>query len=65
MLNIAEKYTFKTYDSHYLSKNGMTVTILRPVAEYEIALVEVGQMYEVELEDGTTLQAFEDELIKE
>jgi hypothetical protein len=43
----------------------MTVTILRPVAEYEIALVEVGQMYEVELEDGTTLQAFEDELIKE
>jgi hypothetical protein len=62
MLSSNEQYIFETYDSKYLSKNGMTATIKRTLLANEVDIIEVGNMYEVVLEDGTELQAFEDEL---
>lgn len=54
---------FQTTQSDLLSKNGQKLTIVRPITDGEID-VEVGNMYKVQLEDGTNLDVFEDEIIK-
>lgn len=56
------KKVFNTIDTTYRKYNGEYVTVLRPLTEEEADIEEVGPMYRIRTQDGTTLDAFEDEL---
>ena len=58
-----EHVVFETHglDTQLNDRSGLTVLIVRPITPPEID-DEAGPMYEVRLRDGTSWQAFQDEL---
>lgn len=55
-------YEFQTTQSDLLYLNGKRCIILRSLHEDEADREDVGIMYKVQFDDGTTINAFEDEL---
>jgi hypothetical protein len=55
-------YEFQTTQSDLLYLNGKRCIILRSLREDEADREDVGIMYKVQFDDGTTINAFEDEL---
>ena len=58
------EYYFYTYQSDYLYLNGKKCYIIRQLTSDECDIDDVGNMYEVQFEDGTVIDVFEDELQK-
>lgn len=56
---------FNTYQSDLLVHNGKKCRVIGELPETQYDKEDVGLMYNIELEDGTKLQAFEDELTEE
>lgn len=54
---------FKTIQSDLLKYNGMECKVLSPMVETEYDKLEVGPMYNIQLENGLSIQAFRDEII--
>lgn len=57
-----KKYIFNTTQSDLICYNGLSAVILSELDEKEYDKEDVGQMYNIELENGEKLQAFDDEL---
>ena len=51
-------------DSELNCRSGQEVEIIKPLTETECDIAEVGNMYKVRFDDGTEVDAFEDELNK-
>lgn len=62
-LVIGSTAVFMTTQSDLIYLNGKEVRIIRELDETECDIDDVGYMYEVKLYDGTTKQAFADELL--
>ena len=59
--------TFDTHgqDTELNHRSGERVEIIRPLTEDEADIFDVGPMFRIRFADGTEVDAFEDELIKE
>lgn len=55
-------YTFNTIDTELLKYSGQMANVIRPLAEDEADICEVGNMYKIRFADGYETDAFEDEL---
>lgn len=55
-------YIFNTIQSDLVKYNGCRVEVLKKLSNDEVDTEDVGKMYEIRIDDETTVQAFADEL---
>lgn len=55
-------YIFNTMQSDLVKYNGCRVEVLKKLSNDEVDTEDVGEMYEIRIDDETTVQAFADEL---
>lgn len=60
---IGSSAVFMTTQSDLIYLNGQEVMVIRELNETECDIDDVGYMYEIKFYDGTTKQAFADELL--
>lgn len=56
---------FETTQSDLTRYNGMKIIASAPLDESRYDKEDVGEMFRIKLEDGTLLDAFEDEMLEE
>lgn len=57
-----KKYVFNTTDSELQKYNSTKVSVIRKLTDNECDIKDVGNMYQVQFEDGYKSDVFEDEL---
>jgi hypothetical protein len=61
---IMTKKPFETTQSNLLKYNGQDFKVLRQLDETEADISDVGNMFEIQFNDGFITDAFEDEIYK-
>lgn len=63
MIAVGEERKYNTEDMGLKRRNGQFVEVLRKLAEGEMCIADLGNMYEIRFPDGYVRNAFEAELV--